>query len=171
MVDAASLRSLLAFEKSLFDSGRDDDSTVEGLAEILRNLSTRKFSPDILQFYSHINSTIKRLLLQDKTEAKFRLRHAVINNNLLFVAIYLRHTRDVDTMDENKQSPLHWSTTAEMVHLLLSYGANLHHLAESGRTALHNCSTVEATEALLLAGTSYILSCPPIFLVETLSLE
>jgi ankyrin repeat protein len=107
-----------------------------------------------MKFYLKINSTIEEILLSDITEAKFRLRHAVINNNLLFVAIFLRHTGEVDAMDESKQSFIHWSTTAAMIHLLLSYGANLHHLAISGRTALHNCSTVEAAEALLKAGLS-----------------
>jgi len=108
----------------------------------------------VLKFYWNINTSIEELLLHDITQAKFRLRHAVINNNLLFVAIYLRHTGDVNAMDESRQTLIHWCTTAAMVNLLLSYGADLHHLAVSGRTALHTCSTVEAAEALLAAGLS-----------------
>ena len=141
---------------SIFESTAAENAVREELMEAFSLLHSY-CSDDEVQFYWNINTTIEKLLVQDVSEAKLRLRHAVINNNALFVAIYLRKHQqnqgDVNTiMDESKQSLIHWSTTAEMVHLVLSYGANLHHLAESGRTALHNCTTVEGCEALLLAG-------------------
>lgn len=153
-MDEVSLHSLLSLEKALFQCRRQGDVVSQPDTMEVIDAHTHECSPDVMKFYWNINATIEDLLLKDITEAKFRLRHAVINNNLLFVVIFLRHTGEVDAMDENKQSLLHWSTTAEMVNLLLSYGANIHHLAVSGRTALHSCSTVQATEALLLAGLS-----------------
>ena len=152
MVDEVSLKSLLSLEKSLFFNSKYD-SELETVNDLI-NFHTKDCSSEVMEFYWNINHATEQLLLQDACEAKFRLRHAVINNNLLFVAIYLRHTGDANITDESKQSPLHWSTTAEMVRLLLSYGADLNHQAVSGRTALHNCNTVEATEELLKAGLS-----------------
>lgn len=149
MVDEVSLHSLLALEKALFDNKEND------LMGALVHSHSQTCSDEVMQFYWNITASIEQLLLRDITESKFRLRHAVINNNLLFVAIYLRKKQgDVNIIGEGEQTPIHWSTTSAMVDLLLSYGANLHHLAESGRTALHNCTTVEACEALLLAGLS-----------------
>ena len=149
MVDEVSLNSLLCLEKALYDAkDSTDDSTS------LIHSYTRDCSQEVMAVYWNINTSIEELLLKNVTEGKIRLRHAVINNNLLFVAVYLRHTGEVNAMDESKQSLIHWTTTAAMVKLLLSYGADLHHLAVSGRTALHTCSTVEAAEALMLAGLS-----------------
>jgi len=151
------LNELLTFEKILFDKSRSVDSTENNEEEeSFRSSidSLQSCSKEVISVYINFNNIIEELLHHDNREAKFRLRHAVINNNLLFVAIFLRHCGDVNLMDENQQSLIHWSTTAAMIHLLLSYGANLYHLASSGRSALHSCNTVEAAEALIVAGIS-----------------
>lgn len=154
-MDETSLLRLLAIEKSLYHKEhlRTHENNPSSDEEALDH-GYRECSESALQVYWKMNQEVEVQLACSTKQVLFRLRHAVVNNNLLYVAICLRHMGDPNIMDDNQQSLIHLCTTAAMIQLLLGYGANLHHLASSGRTALHNCSTPEAADALILAGIS-----------------
>eukprot|EP00602_Paraphysomonas_sp_CaronLab_P010950 CAMPEP_0185018548 /NCGR_PEP_ID=MMETSP1103-20130426/1233_1 /TAXON_ID=36769 /ORGANISM="Paraphysomonas bandaiensis, Strain Caron Lab Isolate" /LENGTH=266 /DNA_ID=CAMNT_0027548391 /DNA_START=119 /DNA_END=916 /DNA_ORIENTATION=+ len=145
--EGESISALLSIERDLYDYRADNERLLQKKHESLSALS-----PKVVSIYNSMESTVDKCI--EDGSVHIAIRHAVINNNLLKVAILLRVSGNIDTVDSKGRGLIHLCSTADMVKLLIAYGVNLYQRAMSGNTALHSVGHVDAAKELIAQGLS-----------------
>jgi ankyrin repeat protein len=167
LVSRKEREQLESLEKELYGV-RDNQAA---LIEIkMRSLHQKKISETLLTEFMELEIEIQAIIHKGPDIVRTNLETAVRSNLLLEVAIFLRHSADVNALDSRGRGYLEMSPSLQMGNLLIEYGYDFNRTPHSGITILHlsvGCAHIDVVRMLLetegmdvMAKTDYLLSTP-----------
>jgi hypothetical protein len=124
---------LLRIERKLMEQGTNmtDKNSLEEFQSLPLELK---------EIHDRLETEINKHIMRGAHQSYVAARFAVINNQLLKIAMFLRLGVAVGvtaaSLDSKMKNFIHWCTSAEMVQLLASYGVDIFQRAQSGVASL-----------------------------------
>jgi len=147
---------------------RDDERAVVQYEKLQSRISSEENNenniPQSLIFYHRILLELAIRIIgrlsKHLIEPNEALFNAVSRENLAFVAVLLRLGANVRSLEyDTNRGLLHVCRSAEMVDLLVFFGADIHHKTISGQSALHHAVNRKVAERLVQRGIRVTVRC------------